>query len=585
MVVLTMTAMPPMNGDVIVDSVAEDITTRNRPLIPAFIGQYRCNDDEKTPQVVVIDVDTKLTKTDRSLCNFYKCTKNWVKQSDSNGNRCFATRHSEINYFTHLNDQHSEEELFCMYCYELMSFSRLKKYNNRYLLKHMIKRHRFRRFQCNLCLYRAITEDHVIIHQKKHHKFLYQKTIDGKLVSSNDTICKIYFCQSITEDTKFPNLKDFYENCKNPIRLNSEGKNETYFQCLYCHFLNEDINKVVEHSVDKHPDYPILYYIPEPQVSLSASSLVMDFINYDSYVPINQPKQEPQDNSISSTIEAEVRINGEKNKRKIDDNNENQTKRLRIETIDKQNESNSSHELIQKNIICLFCDELFKDIESAKKHIEGHMSGQQISHFWCKKVSKWSQHFLLKQEQLCSYEQSDDMDKRSVYYNCPLCVKLAKVNKRIAKRYEQFSDIRNHLWQHSCWLSVKCKLCSIYLPNCDALVVKHLVVNHYSNINKKKFKFLLSFDSESSDILLSDERQILEHKLIETNGHEFVETIIRKMLTDLKESHYKNLLKSTNDKQWNVEIKRLPNNDLNKYLEEYKEYEAKRNQIVSNSKE
>jgi hypothetical protein len=603
-------------------------------LIPRFVGHYRRLPDEKISEIIEINSETNQSLVDKKFCDFFKCTKNFIntENRDQNNGKCFATRNTELLFTKHLNEKHPNEELFCIYCYpEVNDRTTVKKnYNHRYLVKHMIKRHRFRRYQCNQCLYRALTEDHLNIHQSLTHES-----------NSDQKVCKIFKCLPISGENSVPNLYYYYNRYKTE-RFNTDGKNETLFQCLYCDFMNEDLKQVINHCVDKHLDYPIMYFIPEPKISSSTNCLISESIfetishevTNNKVIASHNLKTEPQDNSVSSTcaLKIDKRVDDSTKRLSVDSNEQNNcnnilvkrktssddcnnpSKRSKIiETVSETDFSNAlnsydekvaksrhkvrnsstdssnslkSNNTIDSNIkcsnnsitdkrksyiiedkcdesseqkfICLFCDQLSTDREIAKNHLESHFPVIVEA----KNIQQWIKQFLLKQSQLSSYENSLNLKENYAFYRCPLCVKISAINKRKAKQYRSFNEVKTHLLQHSCWLSVKCKFCSINLLNCDSFIAKHLKDSHKELLSSHKnenFKFLLGNESEIESCF-----EQFKEDLIEVNSNQVIDPFLNLLLNRIKEEYEQQLRVINNCHKFFVKpvINKLPEIDF-----------------------
>ena len=136
------------------------------------------------------------------------------------------------------------------------------------LVRHLISVHSQRRYQCNLCLYRSISPEHVNIHQKNIHPDIYARSLQNRQVDGK--WCRIIECPPPTRNTspRQPSPLQQY-NTHRHLRINNEGTNGRNFQCVYCDFLNESLDEVLYHCVSTHPDYHILYYNPDTTVEQS----------------------------------------------------------------------------------------------------------------------------------------------------------------------------------------------------------------------------------------------------------------------------------------------------------------------------
>lgn len=144
-------------------------------------------------------------------------------------------------------------------------------YSPESLVIHMNETHKYRRFQCNQCLFRAMSADHINIHQsvihtRLHNSSLLNKQIDGK-------ICKIIECPAIDSSHStpvLPKLSHFYDRF-HTNRKNNDGNHDNKYQCLYCLFMSEVKREVIDHCAQRHADYPIMFYNPEPEISSTQS--------------------------------------------------------------------------------------------------------------------------------------------------------------------------------------------------------------------------------------------------------------------------------------------------------------------------
>jgi hypothetical protein len=66
----------------------------------------------------------------------------------------------------------------------------------------------------------------------------------------------------------------------------------------------------------------------------------------------------------------------------------------------------------------------------------------------------------------------------SFCYECPICAKIAKTRNKKAKSFVNFLKLKNHYFEHSIRLLVKCNLCNQYLINFDHLIINPLIVDH-----------------------------------------------------------------------------------------------------------
>ncbi|XP_054165968.1 uncharacterized protein LOC128963482 [Oppia nitens] len=220
-------------------------------------------------QSTIDDVtNSKMTSTELRLRRWFKCTRFEDK--------CFATRNGSQQFIQHLVDKHNDHKLFCLYCSPISGSDSKNYFLHEDLVEHIRSEHCYRLFQCNLCLYRSITADHIVIHQQSVHSRNFEETIatninneeqpqlngDEHKVSVNGDDksvikeCKILECTQLAE-TEVPDVDYFYHKYRYK-RLNSELNAH---QCLYCPYMDTNKEELYAHSVAAHPDYPIMVYI------------------------------------------------------------------------------------------------------------------------------------------------------------------------------------------------------------------------------------------------------------------------------------------------------------------------------------
>lgn len=125
-----------------------------------------------------------------------------------------------------------------------------------------MNKHKFRQYQCNVCLFRSISIDHLIIHQMNQHTKNFEATFNPSINTDDIKHCKIIECSPLTNE-KQPDLIDYYNNYKHE-RINS---NLNMIQCCFCDYLDNDRNEVYAHCVAAHPDYPIIVFNGNEELS------------------------------------------------------------------------------------------------------------------------------------------------------------------------------------------------------------------------------------------------------------------------------------------------------------------------------
>jgi hypothetical protein len=139
---------------------------------------------------------------------------------------------------------------------------------------------------------------------------------------------------------------------------------------------------------------------------------------------------------------------------------------------------------------------------------------------------------------------------------------MSAINKRKAKQYTSFNEVKTHLLQHSCWLSVKCKFCSINLLNCDSLIAKHLKDSHkelLSSPKNKYLKFLLGNESEIESCF-----EQFKEDLIEVNSDQVIDPFLNLLLNKIKEEYEQQLRVINNCHKFFVKlvVNKLPEIDF-----------------------
>ncbi|CAG2162296.1 unnamed protein product [Oppiella nova] len=239
------------------------------PVLPQYVEVFDTESKDryqtltqKIPLVSLMSssVDTnKMTSTELRLRRWFKCTQFEGK--------CFATRNTCHQFLAHLADKHPDTRLFCLYCSPISGPDPKKYFTHEKLVEHIRSEHCYRQYQCNLCLYRSISVEHIVIHQQSVHSRNFEVTVaqtETDEESHKDTTphnqqtikeCKVIECTQLA-DTAVPDADHYFENYKHK-RLNGELN---AYQCLYCPYLDTSKEELYAHCVAAHPDFPILIY-------------------------------------------------------------------------------------------------------------------------------------------------------------------------------------------------------------------------------------------------------------------------------------------------------------------------------------
>ncbi|XP_054163304.1 uncharacterized protein LOC128961121 [Oppia nitens] len=254
------------------------------PLLPDYVQIYRrpkstttttattttSNCVSDVPKLIALTNTTPsdLTLADRKLRRFYKCSKFNLRLGPASGQQCFATYNSDMAFARHCLNCHPKQLVHCIYCYPKANQDDNKILDKRLpddLIDHMLAEHCGRQYQCNLCLYRAITADHVYVHQSLMHRDVYDYTVRNRR-ELNGKLCKVIECVPpvrVTATGKLATVSDAYQHyaAHRWERLNnSDPKHSRDYQCLYCDYMSPYGKQVVSHCCHEHPDRHILYY-------------------------------------------------------------------------------------------------------------------------------------------------------------------------------------------------------------------------------------------------------------------------------------------------------------------------------------
>ncbi|CAG2118265.1 unnamed protein product, partial [Medioppia subpectinata] len=194
----------------------------------------------------------QLMKRERQLSKFFKCCPNAATDDLNNGtNECFFATNDAKEFAQHL--QRCHQKVCCIYC---LLESRLRSGDSgadvelevdvfettdcQSLIDHMIQTHGKRVYQCNRCLYRAITCGHIQMHQISRHTQIWSEHNSKLKIDSleelNEDICKIIVCKDIDTDS-----------IVEPLSWISK--------------LSPDLDTLLDD--DKHPDFAISVYNKE----------------------------------------------------------------------------------------------------------------------------------------------------------------------------------------------------------------------------------------------------------------------------------------------------------------------------------
>ncbi|UXI23030.1 activating signal cointegrator 1 complex subunit 2-like [Sarcoptes scabiei] len=238
--------------------------------------------------------DLNLTNDEIMLSNRFKCSIYDDEEDDDDDRRkcskkiCFFSSNSSEEFAKHLQINHCKE-LSCFYCQSFLDDYPIFQSSDE-LIDHQKSELNGFNYQCNLCLYRAKTSHHVLIHQSFEHTDSFVKTLKSsasKLKSTIDEnegdsnflikslliedydennenfLCKIIDCSD--QNQSDPSI-DEEKNAN--LLLNTDDLKKNGLFCVYCTQQlstslkdgEEDYDYWVKHFVQKHPNKRILAY-------------------------------------------------------------------------------------------------------------------------------------------------------------------------------------------------------------------------------------------------------------------------------------------------------------------------------------
>lgn len=135
---------------------------------------------------------------------------------------------------------------------------------------------------------------------------------------------------------------------------------------------------------------------------------------------------------------------------------------------------------------CLFCDYFLPNIKGQRlkmsNHMYRHLSGHENEFYQPQDLKKWINEFLKEQQKKF---QKPDKNDEDLGYKCQICLKLAKNQFKVRDHFA-FYKLDLHVWDHSCWKPTFCKICNVKIHNCDEILIRHLISNHYAVIPQSR---------------------------------------------------------------------------------------------------
>lgn len=174
-----------------------------------------------------------LSSFEKALACFFKCTSLQFNL------KCLFVTNNFKTFNEHLRTIHEDDKFYCIYCFHPFEdgkiFMKRKKF-----LTHLVVHHKFRRYQCNRCSYRAVTPEHVENH-------LLNSTVHPDVDNAES---KIIVCQPITAKT----MLSFRINLHHPLIQRRLSNFTTEFNCIYCSFSHNSKESLFTHLSSTHLD-------------------------------------------------------------------------------------------------------------------------------------------------------------------------------------------------------------------------------------------------------------------------------------------------------------------------------------------
>ncbi|XP_074598465.1 uncharacterized protein LOC141853123 [Brevipalpus obovatus] len=241
--------------------------------------------------VPVIEGDVNLSIIERKLKIFFKCCF-------FRGQKCFYTTNETSNFLLHMQKKHQDSSsLFCFYCYNDGNDTHFDEVSD--LIDHSLIEHSLRRYQCNLCFYRASSKTHVLLHQANTHGDKFRATMKG----TSSEMCKVLVCPQLVAAANpgpITYWKNFRKKCTTDLS-DDENSHGNYYRCLYCDFRASSDHSVFAHVSKCHCDYPLVIHdkwhdpilpVPDPKETDDNEQALVEEL----------PTEDPDDDELDNIV-------------------------------------------------------------------------------------------------------------------------------------------------------------------------------------------------------------------------------------------------------------------------------------------
>lgn len=300
------------------------------------------------------------------------------------------------------------------------------------MIRHIDTTHLYRAYQCNLCNYRAISSDHIFLHQTFAHKCTFS--------SCSILQCPFPKCSHLQ-------LKHFFD------RYKTHNAKVGAYQCVFCQATSFSCSGIVSHLIEVHPDFPMLYYLPNPEINHNICS--------------------------------------------IKNSNGHNSENLQPEMI-LPDDAHSNDDLQEGKFVCFFCSKFSDTFKLMKEHLlkdhldinepKSLMQGSPDDEF----ILNWIHNFLNMQNAYL-------LDENSLYEcffhdMCNICCNLSRSRPLSPIPPDSQGRLTTsmqkvHFILHSCFKPVKCNLCAhenqgdFWLPDLKRFIVMHLYHCHQAQVD------------------------------------------------------------------------------------------------------